>query len=52
MCLGICGDLLLKSFNSVVAGLTKTSTLSGYIGAMLLTLVRTIPRAKKHARRE
>lgn len=40
MCLGICGDLLLRSLNSVVAGLTKTSTLVAGAGAILFTAAR------------
>lgn len=35
MCLGICGDLLLRRVNSVVAGLTKISTSVTWVGAIL-----------------
>lgn len=47
MCLGICGDWLLRSFNSVVAGLMKTSMLGASAGAVLFTTARPHPRARK-----
>ena len=34
MCLGICGDLLLRSVNSIVAALTKTSTPVAWAGVI------------------
>lgn len=52
MCLGICGDWLLRSFNSIMAGLTKTSMLEASASAMLFTTVRPHPGARKLARGE
>lgn len=42
MCLGICGDLLLRSVNSIVAALTKTSTPVAWAGVILFVSGRPL----------
>lgn len=51
MCLGICGDWLLRSFNSIVAGLTETSMLVASAGAMLFATLCTKARPHPGARK-